>query len=285
MAAIHGFCSKTMTAPVLLCIAVVCVSTRPKFRKALQSKIANLYESQSTKAACAGIAALIGNCTVQEALKHSTSRFRSVCMSRLEAEHFRSSPAGNVPPGPEFFALTEAVKMGECDAFLSHSWHDEPEAKWSVLQRWRQRFLRHHGREPRIWFDKYCIDQTDVEENLRGLPVFVSGCKEMIVLCGPTYLQRLWCIVELFTFVHMGGNLQRITVLPLVHAGHEPEDEHAIRRSLANFDARQCMCACTKDKIKMLDIICTAYGGIEHFHTAVQSLFQDLGLEERLRGF
>merc|ERR1712224_527854 len=100
---------------------------------------------------------------------------------------------------------------GECDAFLSHSWHDDPEAKWAALQQWRGAFFERHGREPYVWFDKVCINQNDIEQDLRGLPIFLRGCREMVVFCGSTYLSRLWCVVELFAFVHMAGDASHIT--------------------------------------------------------------------------
>ena len=35
---------------------------------------------------------------------------------------------------------------------------------------------------------------------LPSLPVYLAGCNTLLVLLGPTYLSRLWCVVELFTF-------------------------------------------------------------------------------------
>lgn len=32
-----------------------------------------------------------------------------------------------------------------------------------ALQQWRAAFKAQHQREPRLWIDKYCIDQTDIE--------------------------------------------------------------------------------------------------------------------------
>ena len=52
-----------------------------------------------------------------------------------------------------------------------------------------------------------CIDQQNIEENLLCLPVWLSGCKQLAIICGPTYLERLWCIMEYFVFVQMGGML------------------------------------------------------------------------------
>ena len=40
-----------------------------------------------------------------------------------------------------------------------------------------------------------CIDQTDIDANLACLPVFLSGCRELLILVGETYHKRLWCVM------------------------------------------------------------------------------------------
>merc|ERR1712217_404358 len=128
--------------------------------------------------------------------------------------------------------MGEPCLLGECDAFLSHSWHDPLEEKWAALQKWRDIFVEENGREPRIWFDKACIDQSDIKADLLGLPVFLSGCKELLVLCGPTYFQRLWCVMELFTFVHVGNAASSLTVYPAIPPSQRALEQHI----LDNFD-------------------------------------------------
>merc|ERR1712217_755825 len=107
---------------------------------------------------------------------------------------------------------------------ISHSWHDPPEEKWQALQTWRTDFFMLHHREPMVWFDRACIDQTDIENDLRCLPIFLSGCNQLLILCGKTYLSRLWCIMEIFTFVHMGGSVDRIEFIPVLRSAHKQED-------------------------------------------------------------
>ena len=48
--------------------------------------------------------------------------------------------------------------------------------------------------------DKACIDQNNIQQSLAGLPVFLAGCQTLLVVAGPTYCSRLWCVMELFTF-------------------------------------------------------------------------------------
>jgi len=105
------------------------------------------------------------------------------------------------------------VEYGTIDAFISHSWSDDADAKWEALQEWRARFKARHRREPVIWFDRLSIDQSTIATSIELLPVYLAGCQSVVALAGETYLTRLWCVMELFVFVETGGD--RITVLPI----------------------------------------------------------------------
>ena len=59
----------------------------------------------------------------------------------------------------------------------------------------QREFQQRHGRGALVWLDKACIDQSNIAANLAALPVFLSGCKHLLVMCGPTYLDRLWCMM------------------------------------------------------------------------------------------
>ena len=54
--------------------------------------------------------------------------------------------------------LTHTCALGNCDAFLSHSWRDSSgaggAAKWESLTRWANEFEDEHGRGPTLWLDK-----------------------------------------------------------------------------------------------------------------------------------
>ena len=53
-------------------------------------------------------------------------------------------------------------------------------------------FKAKHGREPTVWIDKFCIDQTAIDENLMCLPVFLAGTERLVIIAGPSYLYRLF---------------------------------------------------------------------------------------------
>ena len=46
-----------------------------------------------------------------------------------------------------------------------------------------------------------CIDQLNIVDGLRMLPVSLMACKHLLVLFGQTYPNRLWCAWELFTLL------------------------------------------------------------------------------------
>ena len=80
------------------------------------------------------------------------------------------------------------------------------------------RFKARHRREPTFWLDKVCIDQDNIADGLKVLSINVMACRKMLVLCGPTYAKRLWCVIELFTIFAFAGEkvaLERIEIIPL----------------------------------------------------------------------
>lgn len=55
-------------------------------------------------------------------------------------QHFGSSGKGEENGDAGLNALTEAVPLGKCDAFISHSWHDPTPQKWAALRSWAEDF-------------------------------------------------------------------------------------------------------------------------------------------------
>ena len=101
---------------------------------------------------------------------------------------------------------------------MSHSWYDDADIKWSTLQGIAEKFRTRHGRYPTFWLDKTCIDQNNIKDGLRTLPVFVMASRKMLALCGATYALRLWCVWELFTllaFTAIELALERMLIVPL----------------------------------------------------------------------
>ena len=86
------------------------------------------------------------------------------------------------------------------------------------------------------------------------------------MLAGATYHTRLWCVMELFTFLQMGGSSERITVREL-HEG--------ARSELAAFDASKASCFLRKDKHKLLAVIEEGFGDLRPFNRVVRTILAE----------
>lgn len=248
------------------------ISCHPQVRFALQSKVNKIFVMRSKERAAAGIACLVGDCSAHAALTEAASRFRVTTLQDISFDDVSDNK-----PNPLLFARSSMSRLRQCDAFVSHSWSDVPEAKWSALQSWRAEFVAANGREPRIWFDKCCINQTQVDADLRCLPIFLSGCRSLLVLSGVTYLSRLWCVMEIFTYVHMGGRLEQIRLLPVLRKDQEYADQLEINTMFEDFDAKHSTCFLDTDKIKLLGIIHSAFGSLGAFNEVVRNMFEEIG--------
>ena len=116
-------------------------------------RLSDLFDDHAKTAAAAGVTALLGDCDPSHALKEAAERLRCIRLSKLT----RAEVANNQPL-PELFTRTERSKIGGIDAFVSHSWHDDPDGKWEALSAWCAAFEAEHGREPRLWFDSATED-------------------------------------------------------------------------------------------------------------------------------
>lgn len=253
---------------LILLVIVSC----PQWQQGVQQRMLAWMTRRAANQGAASIACLIGPCRPGEAICQAKQRFRCISVDQLD----ESVLADNCPNSAHG-ALAVPCSLGRCDAFLSHSWQDDGNAKWRALQRWREAFVAEHGREPLIWFDKCCIDQGNINLDLRCLPIFLKGCSSLVVLCGPTYLGRLWCILEIFTYVHMGGSIDDIKIVPVLRDSCELEDDEAIAASFDTFDARECKCSCPEDKQRMLAVFEAAYGSMQAFNAVVKAITGQIG--------
>ena len=66
--------------------------------------------------------------------------------------------------------------------------------------------------------DKACIDQGNIDQALACLPVFLAGCHTLLVVAGNTYCSRLWCVMEVFTFLRSESSHFKPRLCGLSHA-------------------------------------------------------------------
>jgi len=161
-------------------------------------------------------------------------------------------------------------RVGECDAFFSHSWHDDARQKWSALTHWCTAFEHTNQRSPRLWLDKVCIDQKNIEADLQCLPIFLAACNLFLAISGPTYTSRLWCCVELFVCVIMDMERDDRSEPVLITIGETNEEREDVRNSFRDFDAAACECFDAHDKTRILAVIARHPGGVNGFNQHVR---------------
>ena len=133
----------------------------------------------------------------------ATKRFRSMSWRTLLAQPEILTEAGTLDGqrAPEWlYFLGEECRIGFCDFFFSHSWHDDSFLKWNALCNWADDYESNWGRPPTLWLDRVCIDQSNVQADLPCLPIFLAACNGLLIISGLTYPGRLWCCVELFVY-------------------------------------------------------------------------------------
>ena len=84
------------------------------------------------------------------------------------------------------------------------------------------------------------------------------------MLRGATYESRLWCVIELFVFLQMGGEREFIRVKALGDAGPAS--------GLAAFDAAKAQCFLDKDRQKLLGVIEAGFGDLVPFNALVRNI-------------
>ena len=240
-------------ASFILCAILGSPRVRGRATRALGSLGSSGGGEASEQAQAASIAALVGGKDAVAAISTAASRFRVLPVANLAESDLTSSTDTGLN------LKTNAAALGECDAFMSHSWADDGEAKFKCLHEWASEAAANT-----IWLDKACIDQDDIDASLAGLPIFLSGCSKLLVLAGPSYASRLWCVMEVYTFVKMGGLSENMVVKPL--GGAE------IRGALARFDAKQARCYHEKDRHKLLAVIESGFGDLAPFNAVARGL-------------
>ena len=110
-----------------------------------------------------------------------------------------------------------------------------------------------------------CIDQKNIADGLRVLPINVMACCQMLVLFGPTYPTRLWCVWELFTLCSFlpasdaSGHLQ-LTIF----------GEGSDYSALESFDYVNAFCYDPNEQAKLRGIIGAVGGAV--FNTRIREL-------------
>ena len=133
-----------------------------------------------------------------------------------------------------------------------------------------------HGREPTVWLDSLCIDQADIAAQLPSLPVYLAGCKSVLALAGPTYFQRLWCVLELHIFHQMGGSLDHIVLVPLDGTNVSAGEARPLSIGKPAFDVHRASATDPHDQERLLAVIEGSGEGIAAFNEWVRTALMPL---------
>ncbi|CAE7468833.1 unnamed protein product [Symbiodinium natans] len=241
---LHGLCS--LVSGILL--------LQPSFRRWVYFR---LLWAGGVYMAASSVAAFLGNQTSRKVMELAQDTCRFIALDRVTEKDMMSST-----PDPALKRLSTPCQLQDIDAFLSHSWQDACGRKWEALQAWRRKFKAQHLREPRLWIDKYCIDQQNIDDSLMCLPVFLASCHTLLIIAGETYFDRLWCMEEVFVYLQMERSVTSIELLPICHG---------LESHITSFDAENAQCHDDRDRQKLLATIEAGCGDFEAFNIQVQT--------------
>jgi hypothetical protein len=217
------------------------------------------------------ISAFIGGISPHAAMTVALASFRGLPFGELTEEDLRHAREHDGrADGDTLAAHSTPIEFGGCDGFVSHAWADDHSARWRALSRWAKDFRLARSRDPMCWLDKACIDQSNIDESLKCLPVFLAGAQRMVILAGPSYPRRLWCIIEAFTFLRVGADPSRIKVIPLGlmssrASGDATSATDRVRDAFAAFDIRDAQCYAA-DRDRLLGAIESAFDNLDEFN-------------------
>ena len=230
-------------------------------RRRIQGLFGGFGRGARDASAATVVSCMVGGDPV-EAMRSAEERLRCIRISSLKAEDMANSQDSGL------YSKVEPVKLGGVDAFLSHSWRDDAALKWQRMLEFKSSFeASHNGDEPLCWLDKACIDQSgDIDKSLKALPIFLLSSKSFVVFAGRTYTRRLWCVLEMFTFLRSGGSYDTIDVRPL---DLDAEEEVSL------FDIRRADCFVRADKHALLAIVESSYGSFSQFNAACRKILMN----------
>ena len=265
---------------VFIFIGIVsALALTPANRGRIHSWLGSLGKHASKEQEAAAVAALIGGRAGGAAavLARAQSRFRALPITSLTTEELQDNR-----PNPGLSQKTAKAILGDVAAFVSHSWSDCGASKFRRLQEYATAregaaSPNHGAAAVSIWLDKACIDQNSIEESLECLPVYLSGCNDLLVLVGKTYHTRLWCVMELFVYLRMGKSIQEQRDNMVVRLLDDDDDATSenLSQLLARFDAGRSRCYLDGDRQKLLAVIEASFGSFTPFNKVVRRIFHD----------
>ena len=130
------------------------------------------------------------------------------------------------------------------------------------------------------------MNQTSITISLQSLPIHLAGCKSLLILAGPTYVTRLWTLMESLRVracwrLHQSyqgrtarrGRRKECIVGPGWLAGRaRATSKRRVRTRFGAIDVRAARCSDQEVRQQLLAIVESAFGDMRSFNTLVGGL-------------
>ena len=107
------------------------------------------------------------------------------------------------------------------------------------------------------------------------LPVFLSGCKQLLMMVGDTYMSRLWCVMEVFIYMRIKGATSIGELSSQLTIKLLGEDASSISERIARFKAAKAHCRHDRDRQRLLAVIEASFGTSAPFDELVVKVFNE----------
>ena len=113
------------------------------------------------------------------------------------------------------------------------------------------------------------------ERAVAMLPLYLAGVRRMVILAGPSYLSRLWCVMEVFIFMRIKDVSAGSALISQFFTVKLLGDSTDLVLSLARFDAAKAQCRYDRDRQKLLAVIEASFGTTAPFDELVVKVFNE----------
>ena len=266
----YGATSASEDHGLMLSLLVVSATFTRSTRGTMIHLLSSLSRSATKEQEAATLAGVLSASDATDTVVRGRELFRALPASTVVSEHF--DPTDRSSRQLALLSQTSPANMGSVHAFISHSYHDDGGSKATLVREWAAE--KGEPSQVLVWLDSLCLacPAPDAQSNAIGLlPMFIAGCQELLILPGETYKSRIWCLLEVFVFVQIGGEADDIVVRPLiVPNGVGP---HLSRQSI---DVAKAECTESFDRETILAVIETSFGSLGPFNRKMQKLFDRL---------
>ena len=215
--------------------------------------------------------------TAEELLHEAQQNMRCVTWSAITLALLENNTnTHGAQQAQSAYSVSQPVDPGtKIDFFISHSWHDDPIAKFAALEQVAEDFVAKHGREPTFWLDVACINQDTISDGLKVLPINLMACRQVLVLVGLTYSQRLWCMWELYVLAMFNNE----NVMDKVHVAEHAGAGVNLSKVLGLFSFDSAHCFDPNEEARLRGVI--EAGGEEDFCRSLRALGRQIGHQNK----